>query len=107
MIRLPLFGAIRHMKNIGEDPRHQALRERNEARLAALKASNRLYEPKEEKKHDSALASRNQALQLAYNNQLAALQSGGWFGQSAYGHCGAFCNGCASCFGRIGVLDRW
>lgn len=104
MIKLPLFGSIRHMKNIGEDPRHQALRERNEARLAALKASNRLYEPKEEKKHDSAPAPRNQnrQFQLAYN-QLAAQQSAANGFSNAYGcsclggslggyHCGSpFC----------------
>lgn len=49
MIKFPLlFGAIRHMKLVGEDPQHRALRYRNEQRLAALKAANRLYEVKSE-----------------------------------------------------------
>lgn len=43
-----LFGAVRHMRLIGEDDRHKALRARNETRLAALKATNRLYEVKRE-----------------------------------------------------------
>ena len=41
--------SLRHIiKCIGDDPRHKALRHRNEQRLAALKASNRLYEDKRE-----------------------------------------------------------
>ena len=44
-----LFGSIRHMKLIGEDPEFKALRKRNERRLAALKAANRLYEVKSER----------------------------------------------------------
>lgn len=43
-----VFGSVRHMMLIGTDPRHQAIRRRNEQRLAALKASNRLYEAKSE-----------------------------------------------------------
>jgi hypothetical protein len=47
-----LFGAVRHMRLIGEDQRHKALRARNEQRLAALKAANRLYEDKRERTSD-------------------------------------------------------
>jgi hypothetical protein len=43
-----LFGAVRHCKLIGQDESHKALRARNEARLAALKSANRLYEVKRE-----------------------------------------------------------
>jgi len=43
-----LFGSVRHMKLIGEDPEFKALRRRNEQRLAALKANHRLYEDKRE-----------------------------------------------------------
>lgn len=58
-----LRGAIRHMKLIGTDPDHKALRHRNEARLEALKAAHRLYE---DKNHES-VASRD--FRSEYNNQ--------------------------------------
>lgn len=44
MLKLPFYGPIRHMKRIGEIEDHKALRQRNEKRLAALKAANRLTE---------------------------------------------------------------
>jgi len=44
MLKLPLLGAIRHMKLIGDHHDHKALRQRNEQRLAALKAGHRLTE---------------------------------------------------------------
>lgn len=50
MIKFPLlFGSVRHMKLVGQDPRHADLRYRNEARLKALKASGKLYEDKDVK----------------------------------------------------------
>lgn len=53
-----LRGPIRHMKLIGQAEEHKALRARNEARLAALKAANRLYEDKRERpaNHESIYA---------------------------------------------------
>lgn len=53
-----LRGPIRHMKLIGQAEEHKALRARNEARLAALKAANRLYEDKRERpaNHESSRA---------------------------------------------------
>jgi len=40
----PVFDIVRHMVRIGQHPEHKALRERTEARLAALKQSGKLYE---------------------------------------------------------------
>jgi hypothetical protein len=42
-------GPVRHMFRIGQLEEHKALRERNEARLAALKANRRNYEQEHEK----------------------------------------------------------
>ena len=48
-----LRGPVRHMIRIGQHPSHMELRERNEARLAALKAERRLTENKE--KHERTI----------------------------------------------------
>lgn len=79
MLKFPLlFGAVRHMRLIGEDPKHKALRARNEARLAALKASHRLYEDKRESTSTgrNSLSEYNlspQQLACAVGQQLAQL----------------------------------
>ena len=78
MLKLPIFGSIRHMKRIGDDPAHRALRYRNEQRLAALKASNRLYEDKRESTPAWNCCSDN----LQYQNQLNVI-----YGSSTYGYC--------------------
>lgn len=82
MIRLPFVAGhapVHHCRLIGADPRFQALRERNDARLAALKASKQLHEDKHKNaspattghpaQHDHA------AYQRALNAQLAAQQN--------------------------------
>jgi hypothetical protein len=43
------FGRIRMMIEIGKHPDHRAIRERTEARFAALKASGNLIEDRETK----------------------------------------------------------
>jgi hypothetical protein len=74
MIKFPLLrGAVRHCKLIGEDETYRALRERNEMRLAALKASGQLYE----KKDESATA-RSRAEYLSARNT-SWLERAGYF----------------------------
>lgn len=79
-----LFGAVRHMKLIGQDVEHKALRARNEARLAALKSANRLYEVKceptaAERAYLASLRNSTPAERAAagwYNLQCAGLNAG-------------------------------
>lgn len=64
-----IFGSVRHMALIGEDPEFKALRHRNEQRLVALKATHRLYEDKSE-----STTSRNESAELsAYPNAAGPL----------------------------------
>lgn len=80
-----LFGAVRHCRLIGEDPRHKALCARNEERLAALKAANRLYEVKSEPATHKYAALGNAAAHFQrhadWNSQLANAGL-----DAAYGH---------------------
>jgi hypothetical protein len=89
MLRWPLcFGAVRHMKLIGDDPHFQALRYRNEQRLAALKASHRLYEEKREPTSVEPTPFTNfdlASIQTAYNNAVAQQQYAGYVPGSALG----------------------
>lgn len=89
-----LFGSIRHMKLIGEDPEFKALRTRNERRLAALKAANRLYEVKSERTANCSTGSTDPYIS-AYNH---------WFGLSNNASNGYQAG---SALGRILGIDGW
>lgn len=90
MRKFPLcFGFVLLMKLIGDDPEFQALRARNEARLAALKKANRLTEDRNVKPIASGSSADSYALAIAqqqyrpsnYDEQLTALRNNypnGW-----------------------------
>jgi hypothetical protein len=86
-MRFPLLrGPIRHLKLIGEDPRFKELRARNEARLAALKKADRLYEEKREPATNKLSAYANVDLkQLAIQQLNAANQQCGIGGAPGHG----------------------
>jgi hypothetical protein len=84
-----LFGAVRHMARIGEDSSFKALRQRNEDRLAALKAAHRLTEDKNAK----PVASGGSSLANITTKQLIDLQLGAINCPSA-----AYATGSALCF---------
>lgn len=78
-MRFPsLRGPVRHMKLIGDDPRFQELRRRNDERIAALKKAGRLYEDRE-KKHESAAPSDE------YQRTINSLYNAACPGNSAVG----------------------
>jgi len=53
-----VFGATAHMVRIGQSDEHTALRTRNEARLAAMKAAGRLTEDRHEQSASDELSAR-------------------------------------------------
>lgn len=72
------------MKLVGDDPQFQALRARNEARLAALKKANRLTEERNVQPIASGSSADSYALAFAqqqfnpsnYDAQLTAIRNG-------------------------------
>lgn len=82
MRKFPLcFGFVLLMKLIGDDPEFQALRARNEARLAALKKANRLTEDRNVKpiasgsSADSYYLAQQQCSNSNAGAQLAAIRN--------------------------------
>jgi|SRR6185437_6146440 len=102
-----LRGPIRHMKLIGQAEEHKALRARNEARLAALKAANRLYEDKRERPaNHAASAIAIQSIQSIYNNAAAQQQYPGIAG-NGYAPGSALSNILGVSGSYFGTDDQW
>lgn len=105
-----LFGATRHMARIGEDEKHKELRARNEARLAALKASNRLYEDKSESTSSRHPASNYTAAERARlaANQLIAATNSSVYGSNGLSAFSAGVAGASQLFGLgLGCSPNW